>query len=390
MGFRMSGLNSPWLDWQIDLIDDYKEAKRIEAMGDDSLMRVFVNSKLVKAYESLGKRVEIDLYHERREVYECHKLGAEVPEGVLLLTASVDVQDTFLVYDIIGWGRGQESWGIETGEFNGDPHILPDPRQPGRSVWEQIDKFVYKRIFRCLNGEAMRVRLMFVDSGGHCTTEVYKYCKYRYPRCFAIKGFGGIGKPIIIGGKIKEKAEGCWLLRLGVDTLKDEFHSRLNVPRPGPGYCHWPMEENGQDCAGYGEGYFEELVAEQRKIKYTKEGFAKYQWHKNRTDPNEALDLRCYGRAALEYLKIKLEKIPRDTLKNFNPSTARLVEVGLGKSILVDNKTTNENRTTRSTARQSQSVMEGTGEDLPPAKDAGSRRATGNVHQQYGGVTSSF
>jgi phage terminase large subunit GpA-like protein len=386
-GFRMSGLNSPWLDWQIDIVDDYKEAKRIADLGDESLMRVFVNSKLVKSYESTGRKIDIDLYHERREIYECHSKGVEIPDGVVILTAAVDVQDTWLAYDITGWGRARESWGIETGEFQGDPHILPDARYPGRSVWDQIDKFVYRRVFRFLNGQNIRIRLVFVDSGGHCTTEVYKYCKTRYPRVFAIKGFGGIGKPIIIGGRIKEKGEGCWLLRLGVDTLKDEFHSHLNIISPGPGYCHWPMEVNGQDCMGYGEDYFEQLVAERRTIKYTKEGFARYQWHKNRTDPNEALDLRCYSRAALEYLKVRLEQIPRDVVKD--SKTIERLDIGLGRSIMIEKA--NENRTRSQSSyqsRQSQSVMEGTGDDMSPEGDR--KRATGNVSKQYGAVSNSF
>src|SRR4029077_8772218 len=184
-GFRMSGLNSPWLDWQIDIIDDFKEAKRIADMGDDSLMRVFVNSKLTKPYRVLGKRIEGVLYHDRREVYDCHTKSAELPDGVILLTASVDVQDTYLAYEIVGWGKARESWGIETGEFQGDP------RNPNSNVWDQIDAFVYRRILRYADGKAAKVRLIFIDSGGHCTTDVYKYCKARHPRVFAIKGVGG-------------------------------------------------------------------------------------------------------------------------------------------------------------------------------------------------------
>jgi phage terminase large subunit GpA-like protein len=172
-GFRLSGLNSPWLDWQIDLVDEYKEAKRVQDMGDDSLMRVFVNTKLAKPYRVLGKRVEIDLYHDRREIYPCYESGSELPEGVVLLTAGVDVQDTYLAYDITGWGRARESWGIETGEFQGDP------RTPTSGVWEQLDRFVFNRVLRYADGKAAKIRIIFVDSGGHCTTEVYQYCKRR-------------------------------------------------------------------------------------------------------------------------------------------------------------------------------------------------------------------
>jgi phage terminase large subunit GpA-like protein len=383
MGFRMSGLNSPWLDWQLDLVDDYKEAKRIADMGDDSLMRVFVNTKLAKPYRVLGKKVEVDLYHDRREVYPCHEVGAELPDGVLLLTAAVDVQDTYLAYDITGWGKARESWGIESGEFQGDP------RSPTSGVWDRIDDYVYRRIFRYADGRMARVRLTFVDSGGHCTTEVYKYCKKRHPRVFAIKGVGGVvGKSMIIGGKIKEKSEGVWLLRLGTDPLKDEFHSRLAVDKPGPGYCHWPMQANGEDVMGYNEGYFDQLVAEQRVLKYNKGGFARYEWHKNRTDPNEALDLRCYCRAALEYLKVRLEQIPADVLKHFNAAGIERVEVGIGKSILIDK--TKEKGIRHEPARQQsrQSTIGGIGEE---GAETVRTPAAGNVSRsKFGAVSNSF
>jgi phage terminase large subunit GpA-like protein len=387
MGFRLSGLNSPWMDWKIDLIDDFKECERIAKMGDDSLMRVFVNTKLAKAYRMLGKRVETDLYHDRREVYACHAQGAEIPEGVVLLTAAVDVQDTALVYDITGWGRARESWAIETGEFEGDPHLLPDPRYPGRSIWEQIDKYVCQRVLRYQDGKAAKIRLIFVDSGGHCTTEVYKFCKPRQPRVFAIKGVGGMNYPMIIGGRNKEKNLGTWLLRLGVDTLKDEFHSRLAIDKPGPGYCHWPREANGQDACGYNQDYFDQLTAEQRVLKYSSGGFAKYEWHKNRTDPNEAMDLRCYTRAALEYLRVRLEQIPRDVLANFNLQAVQEVEVGLGKSILIDNKKDKLKHEYR--AAQSTTTTTIGGEFQEQAAAATARPATRTV-DRFGAVGSSF
>ena len=44
--------------------------------------------------------------------------------------------------------------------------------------------------------------------------------------------------------------------------------------------------------------------------------------------------MACYNRAALEYLKVRLEAIPRDILA-LNPETLERIEMGLGQSILV-------------------------------------------------------
>jgi hypothetical protein len=54
--------------------------------------------------------------------------------------------------------------------------------------------------------------------------------------------------------------------------------------------------------------------------------------------PNEALDLRCYNRAALEYLRVRLEQMPRDVLVHLNPQVIEEVEIGLGRRILVEKK----------------------------------------------------
>jgi phage terminase large subunit GpA-like protein len=136
---------------------------------------------------------------------------------------------------------------IEMGEFQGDP------RNPASGVWDKADQFVLNRILRYFDGKLAKIRLIVVDSGCHCTTEVYRYCSSRRPRVFALKGYGGQGKPIIIGGRTTEKSQSAWLLRIGVDTLKDDFHSRLAMDKPGPGFLHWPRGGDGEEVRGYTE-----------------------------------------------------------------------------------------------------------------------------------------
>jgi hypothetical protein len=41
------------------------------------------------------------------------------------------------------------------------------------------------------------------------------------------------------------------------------------------------------------------------------------------------------NRAALEYLKVRLEQIPRDVLARMNPDSIERIETGLGQAILV-------------------------------------------------------
>jgi phage terminase large subunit GpA-like protein len=154
----------------------------------------------------------------------------------------------------------------------------------------------------------------------------------------------------------------------------------------GPGYCHWPMLTNGEDTMGYNEGYFEQLVSEQRVLKYTKGGFARYEWHKNRTDANEALDMRCYARAALEYLKVRLEQIPKDVIAHFNEQSIEQVEVGLGKHILVEKR--QGKPTVRKHANTASTIGGLSNEEEPAARAAGAMAANGM--DKYGAVSNSF
>jgi phage terminase large subunit GpA-like protein len=302
----------------------------MEQLGDNSLMRVFVNTRLAQAYKKLGRKIEENLYVTRREVYECHQRQVELPSGVKVVTAAIDVQDSMLVYEIIGWGIGRESWAIEAGELQGDP------RSTTGDVWKLADQFVFFRILHWEDGRYTRPRMIFVDSGGHCTTEVYQYTKRRHPRAFSIKGKdGSIGMGIISSSKRRESAIGNWLVRVGTDALREDFHSRMNVKKVGSGYCHFPMGRGDSPINGYTEDYFKQLTCEQRVLKYDKGGFAQYEWTKNRTDANDYLMCRLYARAALEYLKLPLDIMARDVVTNVPKEEVHTIEVGTGNRISI-------------------------------------------------------
>ena len=78
--------------------------------------KTFVNTVLGEPWSEESLEVTEDALRDKREDY-----GAELPEGVLMLTAGVDVQDDRLEYEIVGWGAGKRSWGIEYGVLPGSP-----------------------------------------------------------------------------------------------------------------------------------------------------------------------------------------------------------------------------------------------------------------------------
>jgi phage terminase large subunit GpA-like protein len=158
----------------------------------------------------------------------------------------------------------------------------------------------------------MRVRKIAVDSG-YASDFVYAYTKPRQPRCIAIKGDGGLGKPFIKGTGTLTKSNRAHLVTLGVDSGKEEIVNRLNVQKQGPGFCHFPRLPNGEPARGYDEEYFAGLTAERRVVK-AKNGFRTYIWSKRLSQRNEPFDCRNYalGAVAIPWTGIKLDTMKRD------------------------------------------------------------------------------
>lgn len=278
-GFYINELSSPWRTWQ-QVVEDFIEAKK----SPDTL-KVWVNTSLGESWEEYGDIDADALLCKRREMY-----NSEVPNKVVCLTAAVDTQDNRLEYEIVGWGVNKESYGIKYGV------IMGDPRQP--HVWDMLDMVLDRPYVRADN-QALQIMSTCIDSGGHCTDEVYAYCKKNeHRRIWAIKGRGGIGVPYIQHPKSRND-KGVYLFSIGVDVGKDIVTGRLKVEYPGnAGFCHFPMDEG----RGYDESYFQGLTSERRVVKYSK-GKATIFWEKRTTSArNEPFDIRNYATAALEIL----------------------------------------------------------------------------------------
>jgi hypothetical protein len=79
-------------------------------------MKTFVNTMLGLPYEESGDKVDSNFLAHRTQAY-----AAEVPHGVGVLTAGVDVQADRLEALVYGYGAGEQSWLIAREQFEGDP-----------------------------------------------------------------------------------------------------------------------------------------------------------------------------------------------------------------------------------------------------------------------------
>ena len=286
--FHLNELASPWTHWD-SIIAEWKEAqKEYKENGDVEKLKTFINTVLGETWEPRGKGADDDSLLARRERYE-----AEIPEGVLLLTASVDVQDDRFEIEVCGWGRGFESWGVKYEKLYGD--------LDKEETWDRLEAWL-DREFYFASGSSLLIALTCIDTGGHKTTECYKFLKRmekKGKRIYGIKGFGRESQGIPLIHKLSTNNEyNVKVFILGVDSGKEIVVSRLSTVDEGPGYCHFPINAD----RGYSETVIKGLNSEQR-VTEVKDGRAIVKWKKKSGTRNEPLDLRVYNTAAVEILR---------------------------------------------------------------------------------------
>lgn len=280
-GFHLNTMASNFCGWK-DVVEKHQLAIGALKQGDPEKMKTWVNTELGETWEEPGDRVDEDALVSRRELY-----GAEVPEGVLVLTAGVDVQADRFEVEVVGWGVGKESWGIRYQKIFGD--TMED------QVWRDLDQFLGLTFHRA-DGMALPISACCVDSG-YRSNQVYAFTVDKFDRhIFAIKGKGGQGVPYIKNPSTDNRVKAP-LFTIGTDAGKDLIYQRLRLAQRGPNYCHFPLEEE----AGYDETYFKGLASEMKITRFRK-GQMVVSWilRDNNYKRNEPLDLRNYATAALE------------------------------------------------------------------------------------------
>ncbi len=282
--YQPYGWAYPWARIAEERIDALEKIKT----GDPRPLKVFTNTILAETWHETGEKVDQNELYKRRETYE-----APCPEGVLVLTAAIDVQDNRLEAEIDGWGVDEENWSIEKRVFPGSPS--------NPTVWKDLTDWLQQKRLHA-SGLALRVECVVVDTGGHHTKEAYWFVlKYR-GRCYALKGSNQPGAPLVPPRPTKPRGASVHLYHVGTVAAKDTLFARLKLTEPGPGYLHFPdRPEYDQEC-------FEQLAGEEKRNKYDRGVLTGYYYKKIRAR-NEELDLKVYNLAAIVLLNPHWEKL---------------------------------------------------------------------------------
>lgn len=319
--FKINQLYSPFVPWS-RMVIDFLEAKKFR-----STLQVWTNTELGESWKP-EERIEYADLKLNREEYPApwpsevdNNFLIVAPSGVLVVTAGVDVQGDRLEAELIGWGIDHESWSLDYRVFYGDP--------AGMEIWDVLSDYLTSHIPGYVTTEEgiedrdFRVSAAGIDTGGHHTQQVYRFCKANANRrWFALKGSSQPGNPLISKPKWVGQNPKVRLFSIGTDTAKDEIFSFLQVGKPGPGYCHFPNDRR------YDEAYLKQLCAE-KKVQRFRMGREYHVYEKVSANArNEALDVRVYASAARAILNPNYEAISRRKIQQAEVADRPIIDIG--------------------------------------------------------------
>lgn len=217
-----------------------------------------------------------------------------VPQGVKVITFGTDFQIDRAELEFIGWGEGEESWGLGYFVLPGD---FSQMQQTGRPwAYDQLEG-VLTRAFTREDGAKLQAVCGGFDTGfAKVQRALYQYLRPRLiRRYFPLKGASIKWAPIWARGRRDERIT---LYIVGTNRAKALIYQRASISVPGPGYCHFPSTDD------YGDEYFKQLLAEDSHTIYDR-GSAMQIFEMPATpredgsSRNEVLDIRVAALAAL-------------------------------------------------------------------------------------------
>lgn len=217
---------------------------------------------------------------ERREDF----LKEGIPDEVIMIAAGSDVQSDRIEVEFEGFGRGEQSWGIEHCVLWGDP------RQ--EEIWGRLENLLLRTWTR-KDGCQVKLRCFGLDTGyAAAIRQAYAFIRPRQARnWFAMKGASVLDAPFVARPK-KSKVDRVALLQVGTHKIKGLIYDNASIIDPQtPGYMHFP--------AGYTEDWFKQLLAEGSMPVFKNGKKLREFFLPQGVKRNEALDMRVYTRAAM-------------------------------------------------------------------------------------------
>lgn len=284
---------------------------QIREANEEKIEALF-NTVFGRPYQALrGEEIEAIELMDRLEDY-ISKENKLIPNEVLLITASVDVQggsgsnEQRLELNIWGWGEGEEGWILYRTRIPGNIRDTSSDRSP----WIHLNKFFTMK-FKRLDGVELPIQIKTIDAG-YESQIVYEYCTGRTREgIYAIKGAQKYGADLLPRKATRANKGRTPLLIIGTQSAKSELYGRLkNIKDPGPKCIHFTRLYCDAE-------YFKQLTAEHGIKKYS--GLLEYLVYekKKKSQANEAIDLMVYAFCGMKILSPNWQRLKESIGKRY-------------------------------------------------------------------------
>ena len=270
-----------------------------------------------RGWQAPGASADVRGLTTRVETDKAKGLGytlGTVPDGVIVLVASVDVQETHAYVAVTGYGAaGKERWLVWCERVSCPPN-------PEALALAALDPVLYGRTWRRQDGRDMRIAVRCIDTGDR-SDEVYAYLARRT----AIVGVRGVGtgarqqymdgpyvwskldpdkRPSL--GKTQAARAGMDVLRINSNWWKVAVLRRLGTAASGVAPPAAMEDDEAVDldrtavwhfASDTPAEYFEQLTSEER-VAIVERGKTVRMWRlKKGRRANHYFDCACYGEA---------------------------------------------------------------------------------------------
>lgn len=267
----------------------------IAAQDDPKDLMVFVNTRLAETFADRSHDVKPNVLKARAEPYSLRT----IPQGCLILTAGVDVQDDRLEIQVTGFGMNDKTWPIDYHVLTGNP--------ADNGVWNALTNYLKAATFTNQFGKKLRLEATAIDTGGHHTHKVYQYVRDAgrngLIRVMACKGASTYGRKILgrpsmqdVNWRNQTIKKGVALYLIGADTAKHLLYNRLNSDADKDASARKVHFSQDLD-----DSYFEGMVAETYNPR-------KNRWELKKGKRNEQLDTWILSVAASMHPEIYVDR----------------------------------------------------------------------------------
>ncbi len=282
VGFWINALYSPWLTFS-DIVSEFLKSKNYT-----ELLMNFVNSWLAEIWQEKSEETRPDRLRKLCGNY----IEGVVPDGVVTLTAGVDVQKDHFYIVIRGWGYNEESWLIRACRVES---------------WNAVEDVILRTHYKKEHAdEVMAVRLACIDSQ-YRTDEVHDFCRTHRDICRAVQGKDFLpGNNPYQFSRIDRKPDkkplrrGLVLYRINLMFFKNKINRMVHADRGDPAQWHLFKDIN--------DDYLIQFCAEAKFIEVNKKtGTTSQIWKlKHAGAPNHYWDCEVYCVSAAYMAEVHL------------------------------------------------------------------------------------